>query len=156
MSDKRETIMAAVFAALQTVASDGGSPSVSSSNIDRNGAQDLEVEQRPALRMWDGDEAGATREVRPVVRKANVSVIAQPAIGIYVEGVGAGAGSAANALLVRVRKAIWNNSTLAAALGADATISQESIVQDLAPATKTQATLILTLSIPYEFNPADP
>lgn len=150
---KRETIMAALFAALEGVASDGGG---SVPNIDRNGAVPLDDDERPAIRMWDGDEVSTNRDERPAVRRSNVSVTAQPAIAVYVEGTGAAAGTAANALMARVQKAIWTNAALATAIGTDATITQESLVQDLTPATKTQAALVLTISIPYQFNPASP
>lgn len=153
MADKREDIMAALLVALQTVSTDGG---VAMHTIDRNGDQALEEDARPAIRMWDGDEIASNDPPRPGSRLGPVKVIAQPCIALYVTAIGSGAGTAANALLARVRKAVWTNEALRTAIGTDAAITQDSMQQDLATGSKTEGAYILHLSIPYQFNPANP
>lgn len=152
MADKRENIMAALKAALDTVASDGGG----AVPVERNPSEALENETRPAIRMWDGDEVASNLPERPASRLAGVPVTAQPCIALYVEGIGAAAGTAANALLARVRKAIWTNDALRTAIGTDAVITQDSMQQDIATGSKTEGAYIIHLSIPYQFNPQSP
>ena len=153
MPDNPEAVLAALFAAIQTVDDDGDAEMAL---IDRNGATTLEVEERPAIRMWDGDEAPGNLPARPAARKARPSFLAQPCVALYVEGVGAEAGTALNALLARFRRAYLNNEALYAALGSDGTISESSLVRDLAPADKVQANAIIHLDILYQFNPQSP
>jgi hypothetical protein len=152
MPDKRETIMAALLTALETVGTDGGG----AVPVDRNGDQPLEAETRPALRMWDGDEVSSNAAPRPASRLSSVQVTAQPCIALYVTGEGPAAGTAANALLARVRKAVWTNEALRTAIGTDATIGQDSMQQDIATGSKTEGAYLIHLSIPYQFNPASP
>lgn len=153
MADKREDIMAALLDALETVDTDGGA---TMHTIDRNGDQALEEEARPAIRMWDGDEVPSNGPPRPASRLGPVQVTAQPCIALYVTGIGPAAGTAANALLARVRKAVWTNEALRTAIGTDAVITQDSMQQDIATGSKTEGAYILHLSIPYQFNPASP
>jgi len=153
MSDKRETIMAALHTALLTVDTDGGGAMTVN---DRNGAEPIDPEKRPAIRMWDGDEVASTLPPRPAGRLSAVAVTAQPCIALYVTGEAAAAGTAANALLARVRKAIWTNTALQSAIGADAVIGQDSLTQDIASGSKTEGAYVLHLSIPYQFNPSSP
>lgn len=153
MPDKRENIMVALLGCLTAVNEDGGTEMAV---IDRNGAEPIESGVRPALRMWDGDEVSDNAGARPATRNGPIRVVAQPCIALYVEGVGAAAGTAANALLARVRKQVWTNEALRTAIGSDPVISQDSLTQDLATGSKTEGAYLIHLSIPYQFNPANP
>jgi hypothetical protein len=111
MSDRRETILAALFTALQSVSTTADAVGT----IERNPVDELPADARPAIRMYDGDEVSAPIGPRSTRRKAPVACRMQPEIIGYVRD-GAN-GTEINALLARIRRAVWNNDTFLAVLG---------------------------------------
>jgi hypothetical protein len=152
MSDRRETILAALFTALQTVPTTADAVGT----IERNPVDELPADARPAIRMYDGDEVAAQATPRPAKRKSPVACRAQPEVIGYVQDPANGA--AINALLARIRKAIWNNDTFLGVLGENDTITQESLVVgfNAAETGGGEGAFRLTLSIDYVFNPSSP
>lgn len=151
--DKRETVLAALFAALETVHEVGV---YQLALVDRNGAEEVPEAKRPALRMWDGDEVPSGRDDRAAERKAPPKFRAQPAIWGYVRGEKDEIGPALNALLARVRKAYLNNAALITAVGAGGSIGQESLITGLGKSKKVDGHFGLILNIDYVINPASP
>lgn len=156
MPDRRETILAALFAAVQTVSADGsGAMDV----IERNRDTPLAEEVRPALLMFDGNELASNQNPRSGKRKAPQAVRMQPAIYGYVKAAAGSPGNISadvNALIARVRKAVFNNDTFLAALGADDVVSQDSLVLQFTPGATPEADFEMHLNIDYSFNPASP
>lgn len=152
MADKRETILDALFAALQTVTDDTGDAIAAT---ERNATAPLAETDRPALRMWDGDEIPGNVGGRAITRGAPVVVTMQPAIFGYVKADQAAVGTAINLLLARVRKAVFTDAALASAIGSNGTVSQASLNTGLEAGKQVEGDFGLILEITYTFSPSE-
>jgi hypothetical protein len=152
MSDRRETILAALFTALGTL-----DTTAAPVTTERNPVDELAADAaRPAIRMYDGDEVVSPAAPRPGKRKAQVFCRMQPEIIGFVRD--AANGTEINALLSRVRGAIWNNDTFLAALGETDTVTQESFNTgfNAAEGAGGEGVFKLLISIDYSFTPSSP
>ena len=145
----RETILAALFTALQTI------PTSTSDEItfERNRVSSIEEMNLPAIIMWDGDEESQSPGGRALNRGAPIQSKMQPEIWAFVrEQNGQNIGTTINAMLVRIKAAVFGNAALKAAIG-DSGTTVLSITTGLGRGKTKAGDVSMTLAITYLDDP---
>jgi hypothetical protein len=155
VTDRRETILTALFTALEGVNTTAAPVPL----VERNPVNDVAAasdQTRPAIRLYDGDEIPGAAAPRPARRKSPVFCRMQPEIVGFVQD--ADNGTEINALLARIRAAVWNNDAFLAVLGENDTVAQDSLRVGFNQSESEggEGAFSLTLAIDYVFNPASP
>lgn len=147
---KRETILAALFAALGKI----NRTAYSLPLVERNPAAALPAasdETRPALRQFDGDADGRPEDARAGARRGPWRMTMQPAIWGYVSGPPDQVGTLANELFEEVCTIVRTDTELLAALGSSGVIVPTQLTTAPAKGENVEYDFGLTLSIFYEF-----
>lgn len=146
----RETILAALFTAIQATVEDVGE------NIyfERNRNSPIEEAKFPAVLMWDGDESSPDGFTPSIGRNPLIKMEMTPEIWGFVRDDKADIGTALNSLLRRVQRAIYTTDTFQNAVGDLTKVRISSVSTSLGKGKKATGDFGLQLTIEYQFHPA--
>lgn len=151
MPDRRETILAAMFTAIQATVADSGE----TLTFERNRPDAADPKSFPLVLMYDGDEDAPDPQLRPINRQAVTKLVMQPEVWGYVEAKASEVGTKLNHLRARVIKAIFTNAAFIAAVGNEV-VTIGPTKTGLGKSKQAMSGFGLTLSITYDFNPREP
>lgn len=149
---KREQVLAALFAACEAAAAEGGGTAV------RNSSATLDEVRRPAVLLFDGDE-GEPLAWGNVGRGASCVLQAEPVVLVAADvPSGAEPGPTANQWLARLQRHVFGSAALRAAAGrADTHPPRQMFVRlDTPPGDPPLVLVTLGLAIPYTIDPTNP
>lgn len=149
----RETILAALFAALQRIAD--------IELVERERINKLDDDTKTAVILFDGDLTGGTDRPAAATMRRNPTFKAtlEPRIWCYVEGKHSQIGSLASDLYNKVVSSVWTDQQFLDVLaqhGAGLQLAgMMSLVTSTAGASASKAFIIL-VEIPFDLDPRNP
>lgn len=144
MSDRREIVLQALFAALATL------PDIAL--LERNRTAEVPAGRRPALVLYDGDEEVGEAPRAP----ARTLVTMTPEVVAVVAARDDSIGTAMNALRARVLTAVLTDAALLAAVGPNGAVRYAGMTVGVGRGQAAEGFLVLSFALVVPLDPKRP